>query len=88
MPLAVRQFQPTPNPCALKCILDGVVSDRPRSYFNAAQAAGDPLASRLFEIDGVTNLLISGDWITVSKTPEAAWSQIKPAVQQVLREAR
>ena len=88
MPFTVRQFQETPNPMALKCILDRVISGRPLSYFNAAQAAADPLAAALFAIDGVTNILINADWITVSKRPDAPWGPIKTAVQRVLREAR
>jgi hypothetical protein len=89
MPYTVRAFQPTPNPGALKCILDRAITRSPRSYFNAAQAqaAADPLAQRLFAIPHVTNLLINADWITISKSPEADWKPIRAEVERVLREA-
>lgn len=86
MPYAVRAFQDTPNPNALKCVLDRSAGEGSRSFFNAEAAAGDPIASRLFAIDGVTNVLIHGDWITVNKRAEAAWAGIKRAVERVLRE--
>jgi hypothetical protein len=87
MPYLVRQFQPTPNPNAVKCILDRRIAERPRSYFKAQDAAADPIAAGLFAIAGVTNILISGDWITVSKQPGADWRTVRPEIERVLREA-
>jgi hypothetical protein len=87
MSYTVVHFQETPNPNALKCILDRPAADRPRSYFAAPEAAADPLAARLFAIDGVTNVLINADWVTVGKRPDAPWPRIRAAVQKVLREA-
>lgn len=92
MPVLVREFQPTPNPNALKCILDGVgtstdaATEPVRSYRSApAQGTpGDPVARALFAVPGVAGLLIASDWITVNKTPEASWSSIKPAVKAAL----
>lgn len=85
MPIAVKQFQPTPNPNAVKCILSHPVSQSIRSYRSSADAEGDPLARALFAIPGVTNLLISTDWLTVSKSPEASWSTIQKAVAAALK---
>lgn len=87
MPFKVTTYQPTPNPNAIKFVLDKLVSDRPRSFFNPEQAQADPLAAALFNIDGVTNLLINDNWITVNKAPNAHWPPIKGAVEQVLRES-
>lgn len=87
MPYTVTKFQETPNPNAIKCVLDRRISDRPRSFFNAEQASGDPVAAALFGIAGVTNVLINTDWVTVNKSPEADWRGIKAAVERVLGEA-
>ena len=87
MPYEVREFQETPNPNALKCVLDKLVTEKPRSYFTADQASGDPLGRALFAIDGVTNILINRDWITVSKRAHMPWPRVRSAVQKVLREA-
>ncbi len=84
----VKSFQETPNPNAVKCLLDRRIADQSRSFFKAADAAGDPLGSALFSVAGVTNVLISGDWITVSKRAEAGWREVKAGVVKVLGEAQ
>lgn len=84
MALRVASFDPTPNPNAVKCVLDGDGPDRPRSYFNASMAAGDPLAEALFAIEGVTTVLIHTAFITVNKTPEADWKPIRTGVEAAL----
>lgn len=87
MPYSVTQFQPTPNPNALKCILDARLPDPPRSFRSAAEAQADPLGASLFQVKGVAGLLLNGDWMTVSKRPEADWPSVKKGVQDVLRRA-
>lgn len=84
--MRITDFQATPNPNAIKCVLDHRLPDTPRSYFRPDQAAGDPLAIALFAIPGVTNLLIHEAFITVGKRPDADWKSIKPAVERILRE--
>lgn len=86
MPLSVTAFEPTPNPNAIKCLVSPAPTEAPRSYFRAEQAAGDPLAAALFAIPGVTNVLVHTSFITIGKTPAAAWPAIKVSVKKVLRE--
>jgi hypothetical protein len=87
MPFRVTEYVTTPNPNAVKCVLDASPGSTPRSYFSAAQAAGDPLARALFEVPGVVNLLIHDGWITVSKSSDANWKTIKKGVESVLASA-
>ena len=84
MPYAITQFQPTPNPHALKCILDHALPDPPRSFRSADQAGDDPLARALFAIPGVTGLLLNGGWLTINKRPETDWASIRTAAARVL----
>ena len=74
--------QRTPNPNALKFGL-GVEVGGPRSYV-AANAADDPVARELLQIDGVTAVFMTADFVTVSKAPEDDWSSIAPLVQAAL----
>jgi hypothetical protein len=83
----VREVQPTPNPNAVKLILDRVIADCPTSFLNAASGSEHPIASRLFAIRGVTALLLLGDFVTVTKTPEAKWADITTKVKQALAAA-
>lgn len=84
MPFKVTQVQPTPNPNAVKLTLDRVITDRPVSFLNAASGKEHPIASKLFAIPGITGLLILGDFITVSKQPDARWPEITKRVEQAL----
>jgi hypothetical protein len=85
----IVQFETTPNPNAVKCVIEPSPGDVPRSYFNAGQAEteGDALASALFAIDGVTNVLIHTAFITVCKQPHAGWGAIRAGIERVLGEA-
>jgi hypothetical protein len=90
MPYVVKQFQPTPNPNALKCVLDkspAPAPSPPRSYARSAGVPSpdaDALAHGLFSIGGVTNILIHDGWVSVVKTPDADWKAIKAEVSRVL----
>ena len=84
MPYQIREIQPTPNPNAAKFVLDRPVSDNPTSFFNAEQARDHPLAARLFAIEGVSSLLLLGDFITVNKTAHADWKFLTQQVKTVL----
>ncbi|QOJ00238.1 MAG: NifU N-terminal domain-containing protein [Phycisphaeraceae bacterium] len=87
MPYHVLRFQDTPNPNALKCVLDRAIAPTARSYRSADDAGGDPTALALFAIPGVANLLILNDWITVGKRSDARWADLKPAISDALRDA-
>ncbi len=84
MPFKVTEVQPTPNPNAVKFVLDRVIGDRPMSFLDAASGKEHPIASKLFAIPGVTGLLMLGDFITVNKQPAARWAEITKQVEQAL----
>ena len=86
MPFDVTSFESTPNPNAVKCLVEpgpGTI----RSYFSADQAADDPLGLALFSIPGVTNVLIHQSFISICKSPDARWASLKPAIKRVLADA-
>ena len=86
MAFRVVEVQPTPNPNALKFMLDREISERPTSYLNAGAATDDPIAKRLFAVPGVSSLLFLGDFVTVNKSPDASWADIRSRIQRALAE--
>ena len=68
----------------MKYILDRPISDQPISFFTSESAKDHALARKLFEIDGVTTLLLLGDFVTVNKRPDKPWTQVSPRVKQSL----
>jgi hypothetical protein len=90
VPYNVLEFQETPNPHAVKCIVEPPVPARDgglRSYQSAGDAAGDPLAARLMGVPGVAGVFINQGWVTVTRQPGEEWLGIKSAVRRVFAEA-
>ena len=88
MPYTVREAQPTPNPNAIKFVLDRPIApDGPLSFLAPDSGVGHPIAERLFAIDGVVSLLFLNDFVTVNKAPEAEWANIRSRVKRILKSA-
>ena len=83
--MATIRFSATPNPNAAKFTADHtIVEGKSRSFYNAQQAAADPIAAPLFELEGVASVFMVADFVTVTKQPDAEWSELIPAVSDVL----
>ncbi|WP_017932330.1 NifU family protein [Robiginitomaculum antarcticum] len=77
------QTEDTPNPATLKFLPGKDVlgaGASPREFERSEGAKGAPLAEMLFMIPGVGRVFYGSDFISVTKTDEAKWPHIKPAV--------
>ena len=84
----IAEIEDTPNPNAKKFILkDPLTWGITRSYDDAAQAAGDPLASALFDIGHVTNVFYVDRWITVTQDGRADWQELMRKLADPIRAA-
>lgn len=76
------QTQNTPNPNSLKfypgcgVLEEGQTVDFP----NANSAQISPLAKQLFRIDGIRNVFLGFDYVTVTKHEENPWNIVKPEI--------
>lgn len=71
----------TPNPDALKFIVDAPLSTGgAKSFDDAAAGRGDPLASALFALGSVSSVFIMDRFVTVSKPPDVPWEGLQPRV--------
>jgi Fe-S cluster biogenesis protein NfuA len=74
------QTEQTPNPATLKFIPGrDVLRAGTAEYRSASEAAPSPLASRLFEIAGVSGVFLGGDFIAVTKG-DGEWKHMKPRI--------
>lgn len=87
MGFRIVEFEETPNPNAVKCVLDKPVSRGTVSFRSARDAAGDPIAARLFAIPGVVGVMLREDFATVNKAADADWGPIKAKVRKALADA-
>jgi Fe-S cluster biogenesis protein NfuA len=80
-------IQQTPNPDAIKFISQYTVRSEGRSTYKALEeAVGNPLAQRLFAIDGVRSLYFFDNYITVTREPGTDWTALSRAVHDQLQE--
>ncbi len=75
---------PTPNPNARKYVLPALLFAQPRNFSSAAQASADPLAARLFALDGVYNVFFAQDFVTINKLPHIPWEPLETSVINLL----
>ena len=75
------QTEDTPNPETLKFIPGNTILKSGTADFSSKEVSSDsPLASRLFEIDGVSRVFLATDFISVTKFPHLDWNTLKPAI--------
>jgi Fe-S cluster biogenesis protein NfuA len=75
------QTEATPNPEVMK-FLPGreVLAEGAREFDTPEDAQVSPLATALFELDGVTRVFFGPDFLTVTKDPQAEWPHLKAPV--------
>lgn len=79
-------IQETPNPNAVKFISRYTVKTEGSSNYNAVEDAGaNPLAQKLFEVDGVLQLYFFDNYITVSKDPTVDWKSVGDEIVEILQ---
>lgn len=84
--LNVEDVDLTPNPHALKFILNEKLLNFERRHFgNKTEAANDPLASGVFQIPGVVSVFYSDKFITIEKSKEANWGQLQKQLINFLK---
>ena len=84
----IAEIEPTPNPNAMKFILkEPLTWGITRSYDHADEAGDDPLASKLFDIDHVTNVFYVDHWITVTQDGQADWQELMRKLAVPIRDA-
>ena len=62
-----------------------VYPDKSFAFLSKEAAESSPLAQRLFEIDGITRVLISHDQITINKSAQADWPVIGKSIGAAIR---
>ena len=88
MPKVVN-IEPTPNPDALKFVLQRpILTGGVRSFRDFASAVGDPLGSALFAMGNVTSVFYMDRFVTVNKAHEAAWTDLIDPVCETIEECR
>jgi Fe-S cluster biogenesis protein NfuA len=80
------QTEATPNPATLKFIPGkSVLAEGTADFREKGEALASPLATRLFDIDGVKGVFLGSDFISVTKG-DAEWQHLKPMILGAIME--
>ncbi|KAM3140585.1 hypothetical protein pb186bvf_007397 [Paramecium bursaria] len=82
------QAKSTPNPNFLKFVPGGkeVLANGTHDFSRPRDAKISPLAAKLFQIDGVNRVFFGKDHISISKTENTRWEELKPQIFECIME--
>ena len=81
------EVQPTPNVNALKFVVNRRITEgRSQTFRTPQEAASSPLASSLLAISGVVQVFFLNDFVTLTRSPGAAWEPIAEQAERAIRE--
>jgi hypothetical protein len=81
------QANPTPNANAIKFIPGRSVlgsTNKTLEFASKDQCSSSPLAHTLFQLSGVSSVLLGKDFITITKAADSEWKHIKPDVYSAI----
>jgi Fe-S cluster biogenesis protein NfuA len=76
----------TPNPLTLKFVVNRPLL--PNDFVDLQskeESAGAPLAEMLFEMDGVTGVYISNNFVTITKSEDKLWHELMAPLKSSLK---
>ncbi len=77
--------EPTPNPNAIKFTLDRPATASGAETFKAGtDPSASPLGARIFALGDVTNVFAIADFVSVTKSETADWSDLGPRVIEAI----
>lgn len=81
----ITDVQETPNPDALKFILDSqLLAIGVRQFDDKKSAQGDTLAQPLFALGDVMSVFYADNFVTVTKFPELRWKDVQPKIEKII----
>lgn len=85
----VINIEPTPNPDALKFVVQKPILKRGvRSFRDFGSAVGDPLGSALFAMGQVTSVFYMDRFVTVNKASEAQWTDLIDPICETIEDCK
>lgn len=76
----------TPNPNTLKFVTNkALLLNDAVEFQHAEETAEAPLAKALFDFEGVTNVFISNNFVTITKQEELLWAEMMIPIKEFLK---
>ena len=75
----------TPNPQAMKFVTDIFLCENPIEYSSSEKAEDNPLAKKLFEFEGIKNVFIVSNFLTLTKEGNQDWYELIGTIREAIR---
>lgn len=86
-PIKVIRTRETPNPNAKQYVLNTqVLAYGKRSYSSLEECGDDAMARRIFELDGIKNVYIMNNFVTVTKADAKGWNPLEQQAWKIIDE--
>jgi NFU1 iron-sulfur cluster scaffold homolog, mitochondrial len=83
----VIDVQPTPNPDALKFIVNAKLTEKgAKAFDDRRMGESDPLAKALFDVGPVAGVFMLDRFVTVTKFHAADWPELQDKIAQTIEE--
>jgi Fe-S cluster biogenesis protein NfuA len=77
----------TPNPETMKFVANKLLyAGKSIDFPDPESETPSPLAAEIFAFPFVKSVFIASNFVTLTKTPEADWEDIKPSIRQFLKD--
>jgi len=77
----------TPNPETMKFVANKLLyPGKSIDFPDIESASPSPLATELFGFPFVKAVFVASNFVTITRTPEADWEDVKPSIRQFLKE--
>lgn len=78
------QTDSTPNPNAMKFMLETTVSENPMHFSNVSESKDVILVQKLFSIQDVNSVFYGSDFITITKLEDSKWENLKALIISII----
>jgi Fe-S cluster biogenesis protein NfuA len=77
----------TPNPATLKFMVNKLLINGSEDFPNRESAANSPFAAELFKFSFVSGVFFASNFVTITKTEDADWSDIEAILKDFVKGA-
>lgn len=85
MPETLVRVEPTPNPNAVRFMLNrAILQSGSKAFRSLKEAESNPLAKAIFETGPIDQILISDNSILVTKKIDENWGNLIPSLEKTI----
>jgi len=84
--LKILDVDLTPNPQALKFVLNHkLLNSVTRSFNTKEEAENDPLAKKIFQLNGVVSVFYMDKFVTIEKEAKISWNKVQKPFAEIIK---